>query len=89
MAVHVLWRGLVFKNPSYFLFCLTRTDFLIIRSMFFRVDSLKELFDTVEPAKINIFILKRARNIQYNLIKIFDFIFVYTTRWSRSHFMLF
>ena len=32
------------------------TDFRIIRSRFFRVDSLKELFDTVEPAKIFTFI---------------------------------
>ena len=37
-------------------FLLDCTDFLIIRSRFFRVHSLKELFDTVEPAKIFSFI---------------------------------
>ena len=33
-------------------FLLDCTDFNIIRSRFFRVNSLKELFDTVEPVKI-------------------------------------
>ena len=73
-------------------FLLECADFRIIRSRFFRVNSLKELFDTVEPVKIFSFLKEIGI---YNIIlssrgifTIFDFICVYTARWTRSFFML-
>ena len=46
-------------------FLLNCTDFNIIRSRFFRVRSLKELFDSIEPVKIFTFLIEIGR---YNKI---------------------
>ena len=47
-------------------FLLDCTDFRIIRSRFYRVNSLKELFDTVEPVRIFSFLKEIGL---YNKIK--------------------
>ena len=41
-------------------FLLNCTDFRIIRSRFYRVNSLKELFDTVEPVRIFSFLKEKG-----------------------------
>ena len=43
-------------SVKHFLLLIDCTDFNIIRSRFFRVNSMKELFDTVESVKIFIFL---------------------------------
>ena len=71
-------------------FLLDCTDFRIIRSRFYRVNSLKELFDTVEPVRIFSFLKEIGLydKIKFSKVEVclttFDFFYMFTQLAGRD-----